>query len=96
MDFTNEATGFNIGVEDSPPMSGGWREIAGDRKVTKAAFIDFGLGDQCTAYLEFDDGTYEVGTGEVLRPYDRLYQGTDCDKARAAFMSKLLTLTNYN
>lgn len=95
MNFENIATGFNLGIENNPPMSTGWREVANGRTIVKAAFLDFGFADQCTAYFEFSDGTFEVGIGEALRPYDQLYSGNDGNDAKAAFMSKLLTMTEY-
>src|SRR5208282_5921137 len=58
---------------------------------------DFGLAEECIGFLAFEKKTNEstsdflfhVGIGECLRPYRVKYEGSDEEKASAAFVDSI-------
>jgi len=66
-------------------MGPAWQEVLGDRKLKVGVVADFGFADAQIAFMAFEDGSYEVGHGECLRPYWRHYSGSDEAEARGAW-----------
>lgn len=65
-------------------------------KIESAVFADYGMADRCVAMLTFSDikPTCEVfktfihvGAGEVMRPYDTIYEGYSASDATQAFLN---------
>jgi hypothetical protein len=61
--------------ETNAVLEGAWAEIVGDRKLTLLYAVEYGFAEETIAMMGFESGSYEVGIGESLRPYDRLYLG---------------------
>jgi hypothetical protein len=60
----------------------GWEEVIGDRKLKHIAVVESGdIGDINIGWLEFEDGTIEIGEQACMRPYTQQYFGTDRDRA---------------
>jgi len=68
---------------------GSWSEVVGKRKLYAAIHVEFGLAEEVIGFLEFEDGTFEVGIGECLRPYDLRYAGKEREKASQAFIEAI-------
>ncbi len=66
-----------------------WADLIGDRILERAHFIDYGFAEECIGWLQFDDGTHEVGVGECVRGYHQLYAGDSYDAAEETFVSQL-------
>ena len=83
------AEGLEAGMFTSKEDLGtGWQGLPkglGDFKG--AAYISYGLADACLAIVECQAG-FEVGVGEALRPYIRLYRGTNESVAVSHFIAK--------
>jgi len=67
--------------------SPGWGKVIGERKVVTAAACDAGFAEETILFLAFEDGTFEVGMGESLRPYNQVYKGSDEEVAVEKFSS---------
>jgi len=82
---------FEIGPE--------WGEVVGTRRLKSVIAVEYGLAEETIALLTFEphvEGgpadepeTYEVGIGECLRPYSRLYEGTSLEDATFAFLEAI-------
>jgi hypothetical protein len=68
---------------------GAWANVVGERKLKKATFAEFGFAEEVIALLKFEDGSFEVGIGESLRPYQQLYEGDDPEAAIIEWWSAL-------
>jgi len=76
-----------IELDDDIDVGPAWAGIIGEREVRKIFNTDFGLGDMSVSLIAFQDGSFEVGVGEALRPYDELYRGNDANEATEAYVS---------
>jgi len=79
-------------------MGPAWQGVLGDTTLKTCVAADFGFADAVICFMEFEDGDYEVGHGECLRPYDILYEGRDREEAIgvwAQHVGRLSTLTEY-
>lgn len=77
-------------IHDEEDIEGSaWAEIVKGRGFKEGIAADFGIGEECYALLEFEDGTFEVGVGEALRPYLQLYLGKDRGIASEVFHSQV-------
>ena len=92
-------------VTDISDMSPEWLEVIGDRPLLYAMVADFGLADAVVCLMCFGceemqlDCTmttviegYEVGHGESMRGYEKLYEGTSGEDATAAWLKEVATL----
>jgi len=70
-----------------------WVSVIGDRTVSMIHACEFGLAEETIACLIFDDGTCEVGIGECMRPYSRLYLGSDPKVGFRRFMEVVVMHT---
>lgn len=84
-------------------MGPGWKEVIGERKMYDAIVADYGMGDAQVVLMTFkgeptvdENGkstwtpTYEVGTGECMRPYLQHYVGNDLEEATCAFFQEIV------
>ena len=59
-----------------------WLKVIGSRKLKSIAMVESGdIGDIAIGWMEFEDGTIEIGEGACMRPYTQQYIGTDRNKA---------------
>ena len=70
-------------------LGDGWQGVVGTREVSNAIGVEYGLAEESIMMFEFKDGTFEVGIGESLRPYDQLYSGDDQLDATRAFLGAI-------
>jgi hypothetical protein len=75
-------------------LGDGWQEVIGKRRLMEGIFASCGIGDACVAHLAFTNGVIEVGVGESLRPYRRLYRGRNDEKAGSVFAKAIGELAN--
>ena len=68
---------------------GSWKEVIGDRKLQSIILCEYGFAEEVIAMMEFVDGSFEVGIGESLRPYKRLYEGMELEEATKSFLEAL-------
>lgn len=66
-------------------LNSAWGEVVDTRIITRAQMCWFDFAEETIALMEFKDGTFEVGIGEPLRPYDQVYLGTEGKKALGMF-----------
>jgi hypothetical protein len=68
---------ITITTVEGKDVEGSWKEIAQPgHTITTATFCEFGLAEEVIGLIEYDKGKcFEVGIGESLREYDRLYLG---------------------
>ncbi|MGE5133208.1 MAG: hypothetical protein ACM32E_09905 [Gemmatimonadota bacterium] len=66
-----------------------WLDVIGGRKLLSITTAEFGAAEELLGLLEFVDGTYEVGLGEPLRPYARLYLGDSRREAHGKFWNEV-------
>ena len=81
--------GTSIGIVVSEEQLGdAWREllIERNRGFDHIIYVEFGFAEEVIGMIHYMDGTYEVGIGESLRPYDLLYEGTDLEEATESFL----------
>ena len=64
---------------------GAWAEVVGDRELESGYWAEYGFAEEVIGILHFKDGTFEVGIGEPLRPYQVLYAGSDFVAAQERF-----------
>jgi hypothetical protein len=81
---------LHVGTSDK--VYGFWHEVVGERQVRTVLHAEFGLAEENLVLMGFTDGTYEVGVGESMRPYDVVYVGNDSEAAYAAWAGKLADL----
>ncbi len=81
--------GTVIYTVEKPAAGSAWEGIVGDRPLKVITVVEYGLAEEVIAMIEFQDGTFEVGIGESLRPYDLLYQGCDLELASRAFLEAI-------
>lgn len=72
--------------EDNGGLGDGWKEVIGDRKVVSMVCLDAGMAEECLSMIQFEGDVFEVGIGEALRPYRKLYEGDNNEEATEAFM----------
>ncbi len=63
-----------------------WSEVIGERKLRTASFVEVAFAEEVIGFMEFKDGSFEVGIGESLRPYNQLYVGGDRYKASEVYL----------
>jgi len=63
-------------------VSDTWKAVIGDRSLKIGYWCEYDLAEEIIGCMIFHDGTCEVGIGEVLRPYEKLYLG---DKPEVGF-----------
>jgi len=85
------------GVEEHLPRdtlntTEGWLGVIGDRKLSCMYACEFGFAEEVIALMFFEDGTSEVGIGESLRPYLKVYEGKDLEKALQKFFEVIQDL----
>ena len=68
-----------------------WSWVVGARKLLNAVYAEFGLAEEVVGLLVFDDETAEVGIGESMRPYDKVFEG-DVEGASHVFVKTILKL----
>jgi hypothetical protein len=54
-------------------------------KIKEATFCEFGFAEEVIGFIKYDSGDFEVGIGESLRPYQRLYFGRSESAAEERF-----------
>ena len=78
--------GATIGCLNTIAGVSSWSTIIGERELHSAIYVEYGIAEEVIALLEFKDGSFEVGIGECLRPYNKLYSGKDREKASRIFL----------
>ena len=78
--------GAIISCLDDVSCSPGWSVIIDERELHSAIYVEYGIAEEVIALLEFKDGSFEVGIGECLRPYNELYSGEDREEASRIFL----------
>jgi hypothetical protein len=72
-----------------------WNWVVRDRKLLNATFCEFGLAEEVVGLLVFEDkdgeDVAEVGIGESMRPYDKVFEG-DFEEASHIFVKTILKL----
>jgi hypothetical protein len=81
---TEELVDFN--------KSGPWLEIRSGHTITHSIGAAFGLGEEVVGWLTYADGVHIVGSGEALRPFNKLWEGDDADEAAYMWKSAILGL----
>jgi hypothetical protein len=66
-----------------------WKAQVNFHDIKEGTFVSFGTGEEVIGHLEMEDGTFEVGIGEALRPYIQLYNGDNAVLATDAFWDAL-------
>lgn len=78
------------GVSDlSDIVEENWIRVIDGREVETIHALDCGFAEESVMLIEFTDGSYEVGRGESLRPYEQLYVGRDGMAALRAFLEAI-------
>ena len=91
---------FYIGSIPLNEIPEGLKDVSEGRKILDAIAVEFGFAEELIFKVEYeatedDVRDIEVGVGESLRPYQRLYFGTDAVKASSIFLETLLNCANY-
>jgi hypothetical protein len=71
-------------------VQGPWASLRENAVPKRGTFCEFGFAEEVIGLLEYADGAYEVGIGESLRPYHRLYFGADMEVASRTFFEAVL------
>lgn len=70
-----------------------WLPIIGSRELVTCIMGDAGFVDAQIALLEFkdtqDEHSFEVGIGECMRPYVKLYEGDSLEAASKIWMTEV-------
>lgn len=61
--------------EGTKVLGSAWRGVYGDAVVLSATVAEFGIAEEVVGLIHYEDESHEVGIGEALRPYRRLYLG---------------------
>jgi hypothetical protein len=77
---------IEIGDVNNP---GEWGTIR-EAKLKAIQGCSFDLAEETIGLLEYEDGVYEVGVGECLRPYTCLYSGEIAEKASDVFIREIM------
>jgi hypothetical protein len=62
-----------------------WLELHPQWTIKTAIGCSFELAEETIGLIEYTNGVYEVGIGEPLRPYIKIYGGYKRPEAYAAF-----------
>lgn len=73
-------------ITDSNELGPAWQEIVEGRELEQTIYCEFGFAEEVITLLAFKDGSFEVGIGESLRPYDQIYVGDDEERALTDFL----------
>ena len=86
MEYRSEAT---ISSVTTSQLGEAWKAIVEERgkELEHAIYVEYGLAEEVISLMTFKDGSYEVGIGESLRPYDQLYVGTSLEEATKHFLT---------
>ena len=72
-----------VPVEDIDDNS---KEVAGEHTIDNGTFAVFDFAEEVIGLLRYNNGRcFEVGIGESLRPYERLYMGWSEAEAEERF-----------
>lgn len=66
-----------------------WRNVIGNRQLFVAILCEFGWEEEVIGYIEFSDGTFEVGVGESGKDYILLYKGESREVASSKFVDQI-------
>lgn len=72
----------------SEEMGPSWRALIDERgkEFSRLIYLEYGFAEEVICMIYFLDGSFEVGVGESLRPYELLYAGNDLEEASRAFL----------
>jgi len=62
-----------------------WQSVNPDKLIESLTTCEFELAEEVIGLVRYIDGTFEVGIGESLRPYSRLYSGAYRETANERF-----------
>ena len=64
---------------------GNWKELHPEWVINVLSGCEFDLAEETIGLIEYVNGYYEVGIGEPLRPYIKVYGGYKRPEAYATF-----------
>lgn len=70
--------------------AGEWLTLHPEKEPISIIGCNFGFAEEVIGFVEYKDGSFEVGIGECLRPYDHLYAGEDDEAASKVFFEAIL------
>jgi len=66
-----------------------WLDVVGERSIYNVFSCEFGFAEEVICCMLFKDGTAEVGVGESMRGYHRVYNGNSHSTAFKAFLKEI-------
>jgi hypothetical protein len=81
---------FELTTAVGAEIPGEWRAIDPTRTIGRAIAVNYEFAEETIAMLYYTDHTVEVGVGESLRPYERLYKGSNYNKASEEFVRAIM------
>ena len=85
----------DVSIETVDSVGGSWAEVANNRPILSVTAAEFGLAEEVISLMRFVNGTFEVGIGESLRPYQQLYTGPRKSHAEDIFWATVRRHASY-
>lgn len=79
-----------VEITEEDDLSEEWKSVVQGRPFSDIVAFDHDFGEGATALILFEDGSFEVGRGEPLRPYTVLYAGKNEWRAWEEFLHAFL------